>query len=153
MGEGGINKHNYTLGTSSEMVAYAKESLLDTKTLDPILARKVKPLFLRGDYDTAIFQAFKEVEVRIRKVGKYSNSDYGVDLMRKAFHPSTGTLTNKKSEKSEKEAMSHLFSGAIGLFKNPVSHRDVSGISPEFAADAIRFANLLLRMAGDENSE
>lgn len=202
----GINKHNYTLGTSSEMVdyaggnleefkkrlmeawvwleremfiapqpgqmdwsfitqrgervlqeedftAYTKEALLDTKTLDPTLARKVKPLFLRGDYDTAIFQAFKEVEVRVRKVGKYSNSDYGVDLMRKAFHHTTGVLTNTKSEKAEKEAMSHLFSGAIGLFKNPVSHRDVGGISPEFTADAIRFANVLLRMVGDENSE
>ena len=199
----GLSKHNYTLGTSSEMVdyaggsleefkkrlmeawvwleremliapkpgevdwsfitrrgarvlqeedftAYAKESLLDTKTLDPILARKVKPLFLRGDYDTAIFQAFKEVEMRVRKAGKYSNSDYGVDLMRKAFNLTTGTLTNTKSEEAEKEAMSHLFSGAIGLFKNPVSHRDVGGISPEFAADAIRFANLLLRMTGDE---
>lgn len=199
---GGLNKHNYTLGTDGESVeyagvdleefkkrlmeawvwleremfiapkpgdvewsfitrrgeqilqeedftAYAKESLLDTKTLDPVLARKVKPLFLRGDYDTAIFQAFKEVEVRVRKVGKYSNSDFGVDLMRKAFNSSTGSLTNIKSEEAEKEAMSHLFSGAIGLFKNPVSHRDIGGISPEFAADAIRFANLLLKMASE----
>ena len=202
---GKINRYNYTLGTSPEMViyagqhleefkkrlmeawiwleremfvapqpgetgdwmfitrrgervlqgedskTYAKESLLTSETLDPILARKVKPLFLRGDYDTAIFQAFKEVEVRVRKTSKYSNSDYGVDLMRKAFHSTTGALTNKKSEKSEKEAMAHLFSGAIGLFKNPVSHRDVGGVSPEFAADAIRLANLLLRIMGNED--
>lgn len=207
MGGKNINRYNYTLGTSPEMVeyagshleefkkrvmeawiwlerevflaprpgdqgewrfitrrgerilqdedwkSYAKESLLDTKTLDPVLARKVKPLFLRGDYDTAIFQAFKEVEVRVRKEGKYSNSDYGVDLMRKAFNPSTGALTNKKSEEAEKKAMSHLFSGAVGLLKNPVSHRDVRGVSPEFAADSIRFANLLLRMIDEQNSE
>lgn len=128
---------------------YAKESLLASETLDPALARKVKPLFLRGDYDTAIFQAFKEVEVRVRKIGKYSNSDYGVDLMRKAFHPVTGALTNTKSERAEKEATMHLFSGAIGLFKNPVSHRDIGAVSPEWAADIIRVANCLLRVVGD----
>ena len=128
---------------------YAKESLLVSETLDPVLARKVKPLFLRGDYDTAIFHAFREVEVRVRKIGKYSNSDYGVNLMRKAFHPITGVLTNTTSETVEKEAKMHLFSGAIGLFKNPASHRDIRAISPEFAADIIRVANCLLKMVGD----
>ena len=96
----------------------------------------------------AIFQAFKEVEVRVRKLGKYSNSEYGVDLMRKAFNPQNGPLTNTKSEKGEKQATSDLFAGAIGLFKNPVSHRNIGGISPEEAADIIRFANCLLRMLG-----
>ena len=136
-GERVLQEENFT--------AYAKESLLASETLDPVLARKVKPLFLRGDYDTAIFQAFKVVEVRVRKASKFSNSDYGTDLMRKAFHPNNGPLTNTKSETAEKEAMSHLFSGAIGLFKNPVSHRDVE-TTPEFAADVIRVANCLLKI-------
>ena len=127
---------------------YAKESLLVSETLDPILVRKAKPLFLRGDYDIAIFQAFKEVEIRVRKAGEYSKQDIGVFLMRKAFHPQTGKLTNKESEEGEKQAMSDLFAGAIGLFKNPVSHRDINSISPEEAADIIRFANCLLRMIG-----
>lgn len=129
-----------------DFTAYVKGSLLSSETLHPTLVRKVKPLFLRGDYDTAIFQAFRIVEVQVRDKGGYSNSDYGVDLMRKAFHPETGTLTNKKSEKAEKEAMSHLFSGAIGLFKNPSSHRFIENIAPENAADLIRFANFLLKI-------
>ena len=43
--------------------------------------------------------------------------------MRKAFYLQTGSLANTQSEESEKQAMSDLFAGAIGLFKNPVSHR------------------------------
>lgn len=126
--------------------SFSHSDLLYSENLHPILIRKVKPLFLRGDYDTAIFQAFKTVEVVVRKVGGYEKSDYGVNLMRKAFNPQTGTLSNKKSEPSEKQGMSDLFAGAIGLFKNPTSHRDIDGISPEEASDYIKVANCLLRM-------
>ncbi|MBU0998766.1 TIGR02391 family protein [Patescibacteria group bacterium] len=132
-----------------DFTAYVKGSLLSSETLHPTLARKVKPLFLRGDYDTAIFQAFKIVEVQVRKTGGYSKGDYGVPLMRKAFNVQTGSLTNKKAEESEKQAMSDLFAGAIGLFKNPVSHRFIDDISPEDAADLVRFANFLLKVLGD----
>lgn len=126
--------------------AYIQSSLLPSEGLHPILVRKVKPLFLRGDYDTAIFQAFKAVEVQVRKSGGYAKSDIGVDLMRKAFNPKTGKLTNIHSEEGEKLAMSSLFAGAIGLFKNPTSHRDIDGISPQEAADYIKVADCLLKM-------
>ena len=149
-GEGGewrfITRRGEKALEEEDFTAYVKGSLLSSGTLHPILVRKVKPLFLRGDYDTAIFQAFKIVEVQVRSKGGYSNSDYGTDLMRKAFHSETGILTNKKSEKAEKEAMSHLFTGAIGLFKNPSSHRFIENITPEDAADLIRFANFLLKI-------
>lgn len=144
-----ITRRGERILQEEDFKTYARESLLSSQALDPVLVRKVKPLFLRGDYDIAIFQAFKIVEVRVRQKGRYSNNDFGVDLMRKAFHPVTGALTNKQAEKAEKEAMSHLFAGAIGLFKNPSSHRDIGGTSPEETADIIRFANCLLRMLGD----
>lgn len=132
-------------------VAYSQALLLPSENLHPILVRKVKPLFLRGDYDTAIFQAFKTIEVRVRKIGGYAKGDYGTDLMRKAFNPQTGKLTNTHSEQSEKQAMSDLFAGAIGLFKNPTSHRDIDGISPGEAADYIKIANCLLKMVDDSS--
>lgn len=128
--------------------AYTKASLLSSESLHPLLARKVKPLFIRGDYDTAIFQAFKIIEVQIRKMGGFTNDDFGKDLMLKAFSVQNGPLTNSKSTKSEKEAMMFLFAGAIGLFKNPTSHRFIDNISPENAADLIRFANYLLSILG-----
>lgn len=128
-----------------DFAAYPRGLLL-SENLHPILVRRVKPLFLRGDYDTAVFQAFKAIEVQVRKLGGYAKGDFGVELMRKAFHPKTGKLTNTHSLASEKQAMSDLFAGAIGLFKNPVSHRDIEGMSPEEAADYIEVANCLLKM-------
>lgn len=141
-----VTKKGEKVLQSEDFTAYARESLLPSTELHPILVRKVKPIFLRGDYDTAIFQAFKAVEVQVRKVGGYAKSDIGVNLMRKAFHPQKGKLANASSEESEKQAMSDLFAGAIGLFKNPSSHRDIDGISPGEAVDYIRVANCLLKM-------
>jgi hypothetical protein len=45
--------------------------------------------------------------------------------MRRAFHPQNGPLTNGDSIMAEREALMHLFSGAIGHAKNPPSHREV----------------------------
>jgi uncharacterized protein (TIGR02391 family) len=124
--------------------AYKKANLFPVE-IDPVLVREVRPLFVRGDYDTAVFRAFKEVEVRVRKKGNFSNDDYGVDLMRKAFG-ANGPLTNKTATKGEQDAVRELFSGALGTFKNPSSHREVKYDDPKEVADAISIANQLLRM-------
>jgi len=141
-----ITRRGTKMLNDEDFNSYSKAKLLSLENLHPIISRKVKPLFLRGDYDTAIFQAFKAVEVLVRDKGNYSKSDYGVNLMRKAFNPISGNLTNSHSQPSEKQAMSDLFSGAIGLFKNPTSHRDINIVSSEEAADYIKIANCLLKM-------
>jgi len=141
-----ITRRGKRILQEENFTTYSQGMLLSSESLHPILVRKVKPLFLRGDYDTAIFQAFKAVEVQVRKSGEYEKGDIGVNLMRKAFHPQTGKLTNSHSEQSEKQAMMDLFAGAIGLFKNPASHRDIDGITPEEAADYIKVADCLLKM-------
>ena len=105
----------------------------------------MKQAFIRGDYDTAVFQAFKEVEVRVRKVTSLSQELFGIELMRQAFHSDTGRLTDKNYPKAEREATAHLFAGAIGLFKNPSSHRDVNLEDPSECAELIYLANYLLR--------
>jgi uncharacterized protein (TIGR02391 family) len=124
--------------------------LLAAGTLDPVLAQKVVHLFIRGDYDTALFQAYKEVEVRVRKgcakKGQSISDDIvGIKLMSRAFDPTQGPLTNTEIISAEREAIRNLFAGAIGLFKNPTSHRDVKLDELE-ASELIHFANHLLRI-------
>lgn len=126
--------------------AHLKGSLLPSEGLDPVLARKVKPLFIRGDYEMAVLQALKEVEIRVRKNGGFQDTDIGVDLMRKAFNPTDGPLRDTSATRAEQEARSHLFAGSMGIFKNPSSHRDVEYDDPREAADIIHLANELLRI-------
>ena len=141
-----ITKRGKTLLEQGELEAYLRADLLQPMVLAPVLARKVRPTYMRGDYDTAIFQAFKEVEVRVREAAGFGNDKLGVSLMREAFNPSNGPLSNQTIEPGERQAMSDLFAGAIGLLKNPTSHRDTALNDPQEAAEAILFANNLLRM-------
>lgn len=73
--------------------------------------------------------------------------------MRKAFHPDNGPLTDTNAESGERRAMSDLFAGAIGAYKNPHSHRRVSLDDPDEAAEIILLANHLLRIVDGRRSE
>lgn len=126
-------------------------NMLPHDTLDPKLAAKVRPPFLRADYDSAIFEAFKEVEIRVRNLSGLTKDDIGVPLMRKAFKPGEGPLIDQEQTGGEQQGVMDLFAGAIGSFKNPSSHRDVDLADPVETVELIGFADLLLRIADRRN--
>ncbi len=128
----------------TRIAQYRKASLLPKEVLHPLIYEKVYSAFLRGEYDTAVFQAFREVEVAVRKGGGFSDTDIGVKLMRDAFKVG-GPLADSSAPPAEQEAMLALFAGAIGLFKNPTSHRHVS-VKPEETVELLMFASHLLHM-------
>ena len=124
-----ITEKGMDLGSREDASAYRKANLLPKEQLHPLIASKVYANFLRGDYGTAIFQAYREVEVSVRAAGGFGNAAIGVSLMRDAFAPDKGPLTDAKAERAEQVARMELFAGAIGSYKNPSSHRDVRGRS------------------------
>ena len=140
-----VTRRGQTIQKSEDLEAYRRANLLPERQLHPIIAQKVWSLFLRGDYDIAVFQGFKEVEIAVRKAGGYAHADYGTKLMDKAFHVETGELTDHDQQEPEKRAVLALFRGAIGYYKNPFSHRDI-GVTAEEAAEMIIFASHLLRI-------
>jgi uncharacterized protein (TIGR02391 family) len=149
-----LSRRAQRLKSRDEFDAYRKASLLPKAQLHPLIASEVYPAFLRGKYDTAVFEAFREVEVAVREAGNFGPDDYGTDLMRKAFRPASknnqplvppGPLTDAQLPVPEQEAMANLFAGAIGLYKNPQSHRHVP-THGEDAAEVIVFASQLLRI-------
>jgi uncharacterized protein (TIGR02391 family) len=115
-------------------------------SLHPKIRADVWALYHRSRYETAVFEAMKAVEVSVRETAGLSAKDIGTALMRKAFDPEVGPLTDMGTEKAEREARSHLFTGAIGSYKNPHSHRYVVLDDPDEAAEIILLANHLLRI-------
>ena len=121
-----ITRQGCRLKKSTDLETYRNANRLPKKLLHPVIAQKVYHLFLRGDYDIAVFQAFKEVEVAVRDAGSYTTESRGsYQLMRKAFHPETGELSDINQTADEKQATSDLFAGAIGLYRNPHAHRNI----------------------------
>lgn len=140
-----ISRKGKKLKNATDFKKYHFGNLLPRENLNPILLQKVRPVFIRGDYETAVLLAFREVEIGIRNASSLT-SLYGVDLARKAFDSKSGPLTDFNLPKSERDAMAHLFAGAIGLFKNPISHRNIDFENPNEVAELILFSNYLLRL-------
>ena len=109
-----------------------------SKCLDP---------FNEENYDLAVFSAFRLVEETVRTKAGLDEEDFGVNLMSKAFNPSTGKLSIPTLElPAEQEGIHSLFRGAIAVFKNPSSHRTVSYESRFSVLQTIVAAELLLNI-------
>jgi uncharacterized protein (TIGR02391 family) len=119
---------------------------LPEQLLHPTLLIDVRPLFLQRRFDTAVFEAFKALEVAVRFAAGYGPEKIGVSLMSAAFHPENGPLTDRGLEQGERVALQQLMTGAIGSYKNPSSHRKVE-LGADEAREMIVLASHLLKIA------
>jgi uncharacterized protein (TIGR02391 family) len=113
--------------------------------LHPEFVVNVRPLFLQSRFETAVFEAFKTLEVTVRDAAGLGDDAIGVALASRAFHPDDGPLTDTTLEKGERVALMNLMTGAIGSYKNPSSHRRVA-ITADEARDMIILASHLLKI-------
>jgi uncharacterized protein (TIGR02391 family) len=143
-----VSRRGKQITSRDDFEAYRKANLLPKRQLHPLIASRVYPAFLRGEYDTAIFQAFREIEVSVRQAGQFPPELVGEKLMHAAFATksgSVGPLTDTQLPAGEQEAMAHLFAGAFGLYRNSTAHRYVPTRAEE-AAEVLMFASQRLRI-------
>jgi uncharacterized protein (TIGR02391 family) len=141
-----ITRRGRTLIDRNAFEAYRSATVLPRALLHPRIEARVYPSFLRGAYDTAVFEALREVEVAVRDVAGFGPDKFGRPLMREAFAPATGPLSDKAALKAEQEATAELFAGAVGLYKNASSHRTGTVNDPVLAAEIIVLASHLLKL-------
>lgn len=134
------------VGRAAAMQSFREAIAFPKALLHASIADKVWLGLARGELDEAVFAAFKAVEVAVRDAAGLAPTDIGTSLMRKAFDKTSGPLTNIEDPESEREALAHLFAGAIGSYKNSHSHRTVSLSELRDAQEMVLLATHLLRI-------
>ncbi len=144
-----VSSRGHKAVTKEAFDKYRHAALLPQGMLHPSISATAFSAFLRGQYDIAIFAAFRALENMVREVCKYPSQAVGVKLMRDAFDVKIGPLTDRALVSGEQEAMSNVYAGVMGLFKNPASHRLNAFSSPEQAVSLVMFANYLINQVED----
>jgi len=141
-----VSRRGKAIASEQDFQRFREAAAFPKALLHPSIADKVWLALARGDLEDAVFLAFKAVEEAVRDAGGYGPLDYGTELVRKAFNEANGPLSEPEQPKPEREALAHLFAGAIGSYKNPHSHRTVSITDPREAQEMVMLASHLLRI-------
>jgi len=118
--------------------------------LHPELYMKIYKNYKDGDFESVILKSFKLLEEKVRKKANLSSSDYGVQLMDKAFQKERGILRHPDIKyEGEREGLHFIMRGVISLFRNPPSHRSVEWEDPNKIMRIIDFTNFLLDIVNE----
>ncbi|MEO8680788.1 MAG: TIGR02391 family protein [Vicinamibacterales bacterium] len=144
-----LTRRGRKIADAGAFQTFRNASRFPKELLHPRLQQAIGTHFVSGDYETAVFKAFREVEIAVRSaIDESLQHLVGVPLVSEAFHVDKGALRDSKAHSSEREAMVALFRGAMGLFKNSVSHREVRLESKE-AIEMLMIAMYLLRVVDE----
>lgn len=114
--------------------------------LHPRLRRAgIDATFRSGDTDSAIRDAFADVEDAVRTLAGYGTQDYGVKLMSKALGKK-GAL-GMHVDAQLQVGTQRMFEGAFAVLRNPAGHGP-TGLTVEQAVETVLHADLLMRILG-----
>jgi uncharacterized protein (TIGR02391 family) len=138
---------------NADFERFRRAKMLPRDLLHWSIAEPVWQSFVRGEYDTAAFQAMRQVEIAVREASGADADWPGVKTARFAFKPGEGPLCDQNAEAGEQQGMMDLFAGALGALKNPHSHRVVNLEDPAEAVAVVLFASQLLRIVEKQQDD
>ena len=131
----------------SEAPRQAPVRRLNLQRLHPEVIAVASGLFADRQYDSAVTEAMKSVEVRVRSLTGLAVS--GSALMQEAFKPKEPRLDvaveTGRSGDDEREGYFYLFRGAMIGIRNPKAHELSRGDDPDEALEVLALASLLHR--------
>ncbi len=99
-----LSRRARRFASEAEFARYAVARMLPRDAMNARIADKIWMAFMRGEFDVAAFQAMKAVEVSVREAAALGNNLIGVALVREAFAPERGPLTDVSAERGEQVA-------------------------------------------------
>lgn len=129
-------------------------SRVSIEDLHPAIVRVAGGLYVDGHYSSAIFEAFKAVEVKVRELSGLRDS--GLSLMAKAFDERNPLIDMSieagRSGQDEQLGFKFLFMGAVAGIRNPKSHELVRQDNAQRVIEYLAFASILMRRLDDSAS-
>ena len=118
----------------------------DERNIHPEIANVSMKLFDDGHYSQATFEAFKYLEIEVKKLSGISDS--GLSLMMAAFAEGAPKikLTNlvTSSEVDEQKGFRFIFAGVMSAIRNPRGH-DITADPIDRCLDHLSLASVLFR--------
>ena len=125
----------------------------DERNIHPQITDVSLKLFDNGHYSQATFEAFKHLDIQVKKLSKINDS--GFKLMMAALSETSPkiklTALVTQSEIDEQMGYKHVFAGAMSAIRNPRGHH--INIDPiDRCLDHLSLASVLLRRLEDHLS-
>ena len=144
-----LTRQAQQLVDDTKFADFRRAATFPKELLHPSIADQVWLDLARGELEDAVFHAFRAVEIAVREACGYPTTAVGVAMVGDAFNPDKGPLTDPKQDAAERLALSALFAGAIGSYKNPHSHRTATIQETSEAQEIVMLASHLLRIVDD----
>lgn len=119
--------------------------------LHPLILSAGGNLFTDGHYSSAILEAYKALEVRVRRMSSLDSS--GQDLMARAFDERNPIIRLAveygQSGQDEQRGLKFVFMGVMVGVRNPKAHEIVNQQDPQRALEYLAMASILMRRLDD----
>jgi uncharacterized protein (TIGR02391 family) len=134
------------LGTAPGESAVSQIHPFDERNIHPQISVVSIKLFDDGHFSQATFEAFKFLDLQVKKLSKINDS--GFKLMMAALSETNPkiklTALSNQSEIDEQMGYKHVFAGAMSAIRNPRGH-DINIDPIDRCLDHLSFASVLLR--------